>query len=70
MLWTSEGSGGCLISQEGKLTCMLVFGTAVPQDWLEGEAASEPTLPAAPVVPLLTLSPCRKRVEHSPEKWS
>ena len=62
---SSEGSGGCPISQEGKLTLMLVFGTAVPQDWSEAEATSKPTLSAAPVVPLLTPSPCRKHMEHT-----
>ena len=42
MLWTSEGSGGCPISQEGKLALMLVFGTAEPQDWAEAEPQPSP----------------------------
>lgn len=57
-------SGGCPISQEGKLDVHVGVWDSVPQDWLEGEAASEPTH-LLPRCSALTLSPCRKRVEHS-----
>lgn len=42
ILWASQGSGGCPISQEGKLTPVLVFGTSATGQ-SEAEATSKPT---------------------------